>query len=420
MKVYLGGINSCDVHCENTFLKAHIEGKGHEIVDFFEEADLIIISDTCIGTYHNFLVNMNFLKYVLEEKQTHAQVILSGCLSKGVKFELTEEQKNLLNSVTIVKPESIINYVSNMIGYDVNDEFIKNNSLPFNIDYHQIYTSVVDGCLNHCSFCKSNYMNFDLKSKPFELVENLVKDLNELNSPIYHIGLASSNLTLYGVDLYNEQRAHKVINLMSKVKSLKFMSVGAMINWYPELVEEIVSNPKIKTVFTSLESGSSRVYNLMNRPISLDDLIRVIKFIKKERPDIIINSEFICGFPTETINDLKRTLNLVEELDINPHFIWPYINSLQVPSSNLPQHSKEYLNHLKDYAIQKLMKVKNKFANQLENSEMVVAFKDMQFRCYITILINGGIRYIGFDELDRDYSIGEIIPANTISRTRKL
>lgn len=58
----------------------------------------------------------------------------------------------------------------------------------------------------------------------------------------------------------------------------------------------------------------------MNRPISLEKLVETIKTIKQERPDIIIETEIICGFPTETIDDFRKSRSLIEELDVMPIF----------------------------------------------------------------------------------------------------
>lgn len=320
MKFFIGGTGACDVHNEKSILINNIIQSGHEVSEYIDVADYIILTDLCIGTYNSFLVNMEYLKKILMYKGKTTKVILSGCLSKGVNFELSEEQKYILSMVTIIKPDELLKYVAKILNLEITDESL-DIFLPFSQNYRTIRTSIVDGCLNNCSFCKTCYMNFNLKSVPFEMIEKFVNTINQIDVPLYYQQIISSNLSLYGVDLYKKQRAHEAINLLSKVDTTKFMNLGAIINWYPELVDEIINNPKIKTITTSLESGSPRIYNLMNRPIELNKLIEIIKIIRKERPDITINSEFICGFPTETIDDMKTTLSLVEELGINPQFI---------------------------------------------------------------------------------------------------
>ena len=211
------------------------------------------------------------------------------------------------------------------------------------------------------------------------------------------------------MDLYNERKAHEVINTFSKLDSLKFMNIGALINWYPELINEIISNPKIKQIFTSIETGSPRLYELMNRPIPLNKLTEIIKFIKKERPDINIQTEFIAGFPTETHDDIKATLDLIEELEVDPYAIHSYIDSFCVPSSKLKQHSEEYTIYSAKYMDNKLQNIKDKIDKKIKSEEKIVAHYFHDIDTYRVILKNGNQVNISAKKLDRKYKPGDII-----------
>ena len=407
MTFYIEGTHACDVHFEKGLIKNIIESANQEITEYVDLADYVIVADSCVGSYKSFLEIMNYLQAVEEYKKSNAKVIVSGCLAKGVNFKLTEEDQKLLDKTTIVHPDNLAQYIASLVEYKNINEF--DFEIPVRVHDGKLLTSVVQGCLNNCSFCKKNYMNFDLKSIRKETIKYLVDTLNENGFPIYYGMLLSSNLSLYGVDLYNERKAHEVINLYSKINSLKFIEVGALINWYPELINEIIQNPKIKTIFTSLETGSPRLYNLMNRPISLDDLINVIKTIKKERPDIQIDTEFIAGFPTETKDDIKATLDLIEELEVYPRFVHPYINSFCIPSSELKQHSKDYIKCSKKYMDNKIENIRDMIDLELEKAENVVACYHDDYDIYSMLLKNGAIRNVSAQKLTRKYNPGDII-----------
>lgn len=407
MTFYIEGTHACDVHFENGLIKNIIEAANHEITEYVDLADYIIVVDSCIGSYKSFLEIMNYLQAVEEYKKPNAKVIVSGCLAKGVNFKLTEEHQKLLDKTTIVHPDNLAQYIAGLVEYKNTNEF--DFEIPVRVQDGELLASVVQGCLNNCSFCKKNYMNFDLKSVRKEAVKYLVDMLNESDFSIYYGTLISSNLSLYGVDLYKERKAHEAINLFSQINSLKFIQVGALINWYPELINEIIENPKIKTIFTSLETGSPRLYEMMNRPISLEDLIKVIKTIKKERPDIQIDTEFIAGFPTETKDDIKATLNLIEELEVYPRFIHSYINSFCIPSADLPQHSNDYIRCSKKYMDNKIEKIRDKIYFEIGNAEKIVACYHDDYDIYSLLLKNGAIRNVSARKLTRKYNPGDII-----------
>lgn len=409
-KIWIGGAGACANHNEKSMIKNLAKNLHFEFVEP-DAADLIIIIDTCLSTYRQMLISFECIKDIVEKTKKDAKIIMSGCLSKGVKFELTEGQKELLSKIEVVKQEDLISYVAKLLrGNNSLDDF----DIPYSVEDLSIQVSPVSGCLNHCSFCKIHYMNFELKSYPFEKVQSLAHDIEEFDYPFSHIAVTASNLSLYGVDLYGKSRAHEVIETFTKPDKIKFAYVGCLINWYPELVKEIITNPKIKQIFVSLESGSERIYKLMNRPISLENLIRLIRFIKKERPDIIIITEFITGFPTETIEDLKRTIDLIYELDIYPAFIHNYQNSEQIPSSKFLGHSEDYCIESSYYAGEKVFPQYEKLKKRVQNGEMFVYGKNEEEKIYITMLVNGTLRNIRFDQLDKEYQEGELIPANTV------
>jgi len=417
--IFVGGAGTCGVHNERYMIDLVIS-KSFEygITDDFREADLIVIIDTCMATDDNTLESFNYLKKVLKEKRYDAEVVVSGCLVKGIKFKYSQEYIDILKQVICVDSDRIIEYVTGKIKPNLNKEILDRLDVPYTIEDNKIYISPVSGCLNNCSFCKSNYMNFSLNSIPYEKIERFSKWLDGYRTYLNYIDISSSNLSLYGVDLYGEQRSHEVIKILTSSESIKFANIGALINFYPELIDEILNNSKIKSIFTSIESGSDRIYNLMNRPISLDKLKEIIRLIRKERPDIIINTEFISGYPTETKDDLKKTIDLVYELDINPIFIHPYKNSQCIPSAKLPQYSFDYCVKKARYLDNKVKKLRDKFSKVIVDGEMLVLDKNEEYRVYLCMLTDGSLKEVGFDHVDREYNINEIISGNKIIHKR--
>lgn len=420
MKIFLGGYGRCSVHNEKDMIRNICKKCNVEETEYIEEADIILLIDTCAATREAIDIGIGWLHSTLKYKKKNAKIIVSGCLSEKINVELTEKQEEVLKKFTWVKSNDIIEYIANIINYEADEETHKDFAFPFTIyNNNSFIVSPVSGCLNHCSFCKKNYMDFPLKSNPIEDLQRMADDINRYDLKFPYICINSSNLSLYGVDLYRKQLAHEAIKVLTSPKNIKYANVGALINWYPELMKEILENGKIKNMMISLESGSPRIYELMNRPISFDNLIKVIKRIRQERPDIIIDTEIIVGYPTETIDDLKRSIDLIYELDIYPLFVHSYTNSKEIPSSKLPQHSKSYGKECEQYALRLLQKQKDSYIERMENSEMFITDKYDEYQVYQAITTLGKTINIGFNELDRVYQINEFIPENTLRRVRK-
>ncbi len=413
MKVYIGGLICCSVNNDQSMLEECVIKKHYELTNKVEEADLIILVGTCAATYNMIETSFNCIDKVLKQKKDNAKVILGGCLARELKIDLTEKQKELLSQVEIVGKDEIIEYVARLlktkITKELSEEYYK---VPYTITNNQLQLSVVQGCLNSCSFCKKNYMEFKLKSIDFELLKKFAHAINEGKNGEFNLEylvLNSSNLSLYGVDLYGRPRSHEVIKLLTSPESIKYAYVGSLINFYPELIKEIIENPKIKEITISLESGSERIYNLMNRPISLEKLKEVIRLIKRERPDIMIDTELIAGFPTETMDDVRASIDTCYELGIVPLFVHPYENCKYLPANKLPQHSLQYNIKLAEYMTDKLSPLLDRYIDFTEFGEMFVIDKNDEARLYIVTLGTGNIKVFSYDLFDKEYEIGQII-----------
>lgn len=411
--IYIGGSGSCGVHNEEEFLNMIDYGDDYKIVSDYEDADIIVIINSCVGSENTLNYTFCYLDELLQKKKPNARVILSGCLANGFNFEISDSLKKILSNFEIVNSKDVMNYVIKII--DSKFEGLDCN-IPYSVAFHKAQISVVSGCMNHCSFCKTNYIRFPLRSHSLDKIKMLMNNLNIIykdNNPINYIFCNNSNFSLYGVDLYKEQKAHEAIKIITSPDTIKYAEFGAIINWYPELIDEIIANPKVKGIFTSLESGSERIYKMMNRPIELNELIEIIKRIRKERPDIFIRSEMIAGFPTETLDDLKRTIDLFYELDINPAYIWPYINSPYIKSNEYPQYGKHYLDVVTRYAQEKLKPLQEK-QDLKEKYEALVTEKNDEFKGYQLLYPNGETEFVMYNRIKGYYKEGDIINPNNI------
>lgn len=412
-KLFVGGSGSCGVHNEKYLLERIRYGEDWEIVDDYKDADIIIIIDSCIGSYNSMNATLGYLDEITKKKKPGAKLILSGCLANGFKIEINDKVKKLLSNYEVVPRRDILNYAIRLSDPDF--EGLDYN-IAHSLAFHKAQLSVVSGCTNHCTFCKTNYMNFPLESHPLDKIEKMLKELDRVykdKNPLNYILCNNSNFSLYGVDLYGEQKAHEVIKTLTSLESTKYTEFGAIINWYPELINEIISNPKVKGIFTSLESGSERIYGMMNRPIELNKLKEIIKTIRKERPDIFIRSEMIAGFPTETIDDLKRTIDLFYELDINPAYIWPYINSPFIKSNDYPQYKKNYIDTATRYAKEQLQPLIDKH-DEKERYEALVTEKSDEYSGYQLLYPNGDTEFVRYNRITGEYNEGDIIKQNNI------
>lgn len=408
-KIFIGGYGACDVHNESSTIIMLVRLLELELVTRVEDADLIIIVNTCIGNFDYISKCIKMISNVEKRKKEGSPLIVSGCLANGIKAPLNNEDRDFLNRINLVPSKELINYVLNLIykSNNLNTNLFK--GIPFTQQQFEMRFSPVEGCLNNCSFCKVAFQNFPLTSYSLEELDRLIYTMSQSRYPITFLDIFSSNFSLYGVDLYGKSMAHEVIRKVATVESVRYISCGALINFSEELLAELISNPKIRVVNISLESGSPRIYNLMNRPVTFSKWVEIVKYIRANRPDIMIKTELIAGFPTETVTDIQSTLSLVEELDLYVTAVWEYQCLRFTESSKLPQHSISDIRRSKEYYDKRLKTQNELILKKYARSEAYVAdYNDKRDEC-ILVYPDGLVLSLAASKLKGNYKIGDVI-----------
>jgi tRNA-2-methylthio-N6-dimethylallyladenosine synthase len=91
------------------------------------------------------------------------------------------------------------------------------------------------------------------------------------------------------------------------------------------LIDVMASNDRIcKGVHLPLQSGSDVILKKMNRKYTSDQYLQKIKKLREAVPGVIITTDLIVGFPGETKDDFRRTMDLVREIEFDSAFMFRY------------------------------------------------------------------------------------------------
>ena len=311
-----------------------------ERANSLEESDYVLYI-TCGGVgevVRKCVKDIYALEYYAREHNT--KVIAVGCLINN-HINLFDEIIDSPNVLFLQGKEwiiPVINYIKDMNKRNTYKEKLLNRTLCFDKYGTTVQFMLQEGCSNKCTFCKVHYMNHKLCSFPFELaLEHLTKLIHKGTKKI---ALSGDNITLYGLDLYGKKRLHEFIHRLSKVDGLEWLNVNELVpgDMYKELIDEIISNPKVICTSLQLETASDRLLKLMNRNYNLE---KYDYYAKK----IIDNGKYIdtilmSGFPTETTEDMDITLKYLKDRNIVTQGICEYSDFKHIPSSKFEQYTK--------------------------------------------------------------------------------
>lgn len=358
----------------NKLLKA-----GYDYENDYHNTDYFVFI-SCAGVQTSLEKTMRHFRYLYDGKSENTTMVVVGCFSK-IK-DLYSTMKEMFPDVYFVDDLDWVNETLNIIEKQNQPQTIikrlESHTMPVYGENTEVYLFVSSGCLNHCSFCKTNYMNEQLLSILYQniipYVEKLVKNGTRL------LQLHGTNLTQYGIDLYGKPRLDFLIRQLSKIDNLYGIGLHELApkDFYPELIKEIQTNPKVNAVDIQIETASDRLLKLMDRKCTKEELYELVKLLRKDR-DIPISTILMSAFPTEKLEDIEETLNFIQDTNIYVSNVCKYVNSPHIPSNQFSQLSKmEALQHDR-YTVSKIKEHNYTYLKQYENvlkEEMVIAHKD--------------------------------------------
>ena len=154
-----------------------------------------------------------------------------------------------------------------------------------------------------------------------------------------------------------KKRLHEFIRDLSQVEGLEMIRLNELVigDMYKELLDEIITNPKVVSAGLQLETASNRLLKLMNRNYTIEEYDYYAKKIIESGK--YIDTILMSGFPTETIEDMDYTINYIKDRRIITYGICEYSDFKYIPSSKLEQFSKREKRKHTNYLVDAKLKI---------------------------------------------------------------
>jgi len=201
----------------------------------------------------------------------------------------------------------------------------------------QAYVTVSRGCNNFCSYCIVPYVRGRERSRP---AKSILKEVRELAEKGY------KEVTLLGqnVNSYRDPDDARIdfVRLLHLVHDVPGISWIRFITSHPkdftrDLAKTMKELPKVCSyLHLPIQSGSSRILALMNRGYTKEEYLEKIGWVKEEVPGVTLSSDMIVGFPGETDEDFKETMDVVEKVRFDVVFSFKYSPRPFTKAAELP------------------------------------------------------------------------------------
>lgn len=310
-----------------------LENKGYSFTPDREKADIIVFNTCAIreGAEDRFLGNVGALK---RQKKANPNLLIAVCGCATQKQSTAQYIKKTFPFVDIVigtfNLANLGTYIDEAKNKRVFEQW-QEGELDETQGYNRTsgdnaWVNIMQGCNNFCTYCIVPYVRGREKSrKP----ENILNEIRQIVSEGKYkkITLLGQNVNSYGKDLQPQMTFTQLLKEISKIEGdfqITFMTSHPK-DITDELIEEIACNPKmIKNLHLPAQSGNNRILKLMNRNYTREKYLQIIQKIKALVPNIVLTSDFIVGFPTETEEEFLDTLDLVRQVKFASIFAFMY------------------------------------------------------------------------------------------------
>jgi len=356
---------------ETAYMEERFKEAGYKIVPFSEEADVYVIN-TCTVTSVADSKSRKAIRRA-KSRNPNALVVVTGCYSE-VYPEEVEKVKEADFITGNVEKFNIVDLVERRLKGELPRTYVKGVwkekiFYPLTIRHYEgksrAFLKVQQGCELFCTYCIIPKARGRMVSLPPEEVLRQVKEL--VDSGYKEIVLTGTHLGAYGREFPGWSLARLVEEIVKlPLYRLRLSSVEP-IEFTPHLIDVVTGSEKVASHFhIPLQSGSRTVLERMKRRYSPEDYVKVVEEILKRRPDSCIGTDVMVGFPGETEEEFKETLELVESLPFGYLHVFPYSKRKGTVAAKLkdsvpPEVKKERASVLREIGKEKSLEYRRRF-----------------------------------------------------------
>ena len=365
-------------------ISAILEDLKYIQTDDVDNADIIVINTCAIReNAHNKVVGM--LGRIKHLKETKKDIITVFCGCMAQEESIANMLKDKYKWVDIVFGTHNIHklpiYLSDLYKekkqeievYSIEGDVYE--GIPVKRDSkYKAWVNIMYGCDKFCSYCIVPYTRGKQRSR---LPEDVLNEVKKLKSDGYmEITLLGQNVNAYGKDL---NISYNMANLLRDVANIGIQRIR-FITSHPwdftdEMIDVISKYPNIMPyIHLPIQSGSNKILAMMRRRYTKESYIELFNKIKKKIPNVAISTDIIVGFPGETEEDFKETLDVVNTLKYDLAYTFIFSKREGTPASLMKDDTsmdekKERLARLNEkvneYANMNNMKYKDKIVDVL-------------------------------------------------------
>jgi len=311
--------------------------KGFDTTTHFQEADIIFLNTCSIREKAELTVRKRLTEFRKIKKYNPGLLIgVLGCMAERLKSKFLEEEK-LVDIVVgpdayrslpglIEEAESGQKGVNVLLSRD--ETYGDISPIRLNSNGVTAFVSIMRGCNNMCSFCVVPFTRGRERSRDPESILNECKNL--FDEGYREVTLLGQNVDSY---YWQNSSANEIVSfakLLEKVAQISpLLRIRFSTSHPKDITDEVLFTMAkyeniCKYIHLPVQSGSTRILQMMNRTYTREWYLAKINRIKEILPGCGLSTDVITGFCTETEEDHQETLSLMEYCEYDLAYMFFY------------------------------------------------------------------------------------------------
>jgi tRNA-2-methylthio-N6-dimethylallyladenosine synthase len=299
-----------------------------------ECADVILVNTCAIREHAHTKVYTHLSDLKALKKSRPLVVGVLGCMAQNLKEELTKHEPlvDLLAGPDSYRqlPALISNSLHaqeqgrslKALAVDLSEYETYDDIIPARIPGVNAWIAVMRGCDNFCSFCVVPYTRGRERSRePQGILDEAARIADE---GFKQITLLGQNVNSYRSGEWDFARLMVAVADVPGIERVRFTSPHPK-DFPAPLLEAVAGHPKIcKHIHLPAQSGNDRILGMMNRTYTRGEYLALVERIRSMNSRIVLTTDIIAGFCSETDGEFADTYRLLEEVKYHSAFIFLY------------------------------------------------------------------------------------------------
>lgn len=330
------------------------------------EADLIVINTCSIRqkAEDKFFSYLGRLK-PLKRKNPDLKLAVTGCIAQRegqniykkapfVDYVIGTQNIKLFRELTNIPLKQVYNNHCDNID-ELELQAVRSSAVS-------AYINIIYGCNNFCSYCVVPFTRGPERSRKTQAIISEIK---------HHLASGAKEIILLGQNVNSYKEELDFAGLLHAIDAISGDFWVRFVTSHPKdlndaVIDAIANLPKIcKHIHLPLQSGSNRILSMMNRKYTIEDYYEKIHKLKKLIKNIAITTDIIAGFPTETEDDHKQTLQALKNIRFDGIFAFKYSFRAGTASAKMQGHLDD---KIKSERLSEILALQNSITEEINKS----------------------------------------------------